>query len=344
MNTASNCSTRWNERCASRNFVGALAAALLGGVVALPASASLSQADIMAPGGFLGAFAGIASGGLGGAGTNVEVHYDPLNLNLDEHTFTSGVATASSSYSGALGTNSASGYATIGALGFAAANSAENPGFSSGAVNGGWNDSMTVTAPGVNGQSAVWLVDINVSGTLAATGFAGLARFATTAYQNNIQLRKNDAPGFSAGGSSPISTDRQSVLWQLTTAAPGEALTWNVQDVITYAFPVIIGQPFDFGIYAFAHAGKRSSSAGTNVSTSNVAFTNTLTWGGSTVLLNGQALTDVNLSSASGVNYALPINAIPLPPAMLLLIAPLGVLAARAPLSVIRPLANRDPG
>lgn len=306
-----------------------LVAALLGGLVPLPAIASLSQADIVAPGGFIGAFAGIAGGGLGGAGTNVEVHYDPLNLNLDEHTFTTGVATASSSYSGPLGTNSSSGYATLGALGFSAANSAPNPGFSSGAVNGGWNDSMTVTAPGVTGQAAVWLVDINVSGTLAATGFAGLARFATTAYKNNVQLRKSDAPGFVPGSSSPISTDRQSVLWQLATDAPGESLTWNVQDVITYAFPVIIGQPFDFGIYAFAHAGKRSSSAGTSVSTSNVAFSNTLTWGGSSVVLDGQALDDFDLVSASGVNYTLPVNAVPLPPALFLLLGPLGVTALR---------------
>lgn len=284
------------------------------GAVSLPAAAALSQAGIVAPGGFISAYAGLGNGSSPWPGSDYASAYNATDMVLNEQTFASGTATASSNYSGTLGTNSSTGYVTFGALGYSAANSASNSGFALGAANGGWTDSILISDPALNGQSGIWMFQIDASGSLAVSGFAGAASFQVTGYKNGSQLMLNSY--FDNGNSDAISTDRQAAVWGI--ASYGNSDSRTVSDTVTFAVPFTWGTSFNLGIYAAGQAGKRSSSGVAGISTSELNFMNTLLWGGTSCMLyNGSCVTGYSITSGSGTNWDMAYaSAVPVPSAV----------------------------
>ncbi|MGE0484087.1 MAG: hypothetical protein AB7Q81_08095 [Gammaproteobacteria bacterium] len=300
------------------------------GVANDEAGAAISQASVTAPGGFVAAYAGMGNGSAPFAGGNFTTSYVAGDFNADEKLFAGGGASASASYSGPLSVNSASGFASFGLLGFQAQNNSSNSGFGQGTMNGGWTDGILIDAPGLTGQAGLWVGLVAVEGSLHGAGFAAAASFNVTAYKNGTQLRLSDAAGLFDPGSqwTPFSTDRQATRWAISTF--GGTASMAVNDVATFVVPFVYGQAFDFGVYAAAVSGKRSSSGVAGNSTSDVLFHNTLWWAGTAgVLAGGAPVLDFSITSESGTNWAQAVNAVPLPAPVALLLAPLALVAAR---------------
>ncbi|MDJ0788693.1 MAG: hypothetical protein QNK05_17935 [Myxococcota bacterium] len=317
-----------------RSFAAAAVLALLVLAPSPPVHAALDQSAISNVSGFIGAYAGLQNGSNPDAGGDLETAYLASDFLFDEVVFATGggSASASQSYSGALGTNSASGMAQAGTVRFQAQNVASNQGFAGSMVHAGWNDAITLSHPTLNGIDGVWLFDIDVSGSFAATGFAGSARVELSAYKDNLQLRKNQGP-FDPGASDPISTDRQQAQWGISSAPNGSR---SVSDTVTFAVPFTFGEAFTLGVYSFASAGKRSSSAVPGTSTANADFLSTVSWGGTNdVLVSGSPVGGFSIGAASGIDW---LAAVPEPhiPSGLLLLALVGACALR-PLSSAAP-------
>lgn len=95
----------------------AVAALIAGTLCGGPAVAGLTHEDVLAPGGFVSAYAGLAGAGTPAAGGDYEPHYAPGELVLDEATFNGMTsATASASYAKSPYVNSSAGTVTLGAL------------------------------------------------------------------------------------------------------------------------------------------------------------------------------------------------------------------------------------
>jgi len=297
-------------------------------LIGADAGASYSQADISAPGGFISAFAGLQNGSSPWAGSNYATAYSAADLVLNEQTFATGSASASASYSVGDNTNSAQGTVGFGKIAFGASNSASNVDFSAGALNGGWVDSHLFSAPGLAGQAGLWIFTLDISGTMAATGFAGLAQFHVTGYKDGFQLMLNAQ--FDPGNSDPISTDRQAAQWGLATSAAGESFSRTIDDTVTFAVPFTWGTEFDLGIFAAARAGKRSSSGVPGISTADLDFLHTLTWGGTVgVFANGVEVFDYTQISGSSIDWSVP-TAVPVPAMVLPFLFGLGGLLGAA--------------
>ena len=134
----------------------------------------------------------------------------------------------------------------------------------------------------------------------------GSAAFAATAYKNEIELR-NSVSGFDKGGSDSFTTDRQRVGW--TVSRTGDRA---IDDLVTFAVPITIGQSFSWGVYATVQAGTASLVPPINGSwTSGSAdFLHTLRYAGSGgVLLGGQLYDNAELVAHSGIDWrqAMPV-------------------------------------
>jgi len=272
--------------------------------VSQPAAAALNQFSITTPGGFISAYAGRTNGASAGAGADFENSYFANDLVLNEQTFSTGTVTASADYSintaSNFGTASATGYVTLGALGYAATNIRDNHTSSQGTMNGGWNDSILFSDPALNGQSGTWMFSLNVSGDLKASGFSGSSFFQAAVYVNKSIIFNGQNFIYS---------------WQATTDSPQENNNLTVNESVTFSVPFIWGTSFDLGIYAVGIAGWRSGSNEPGTSTGDLDFMNTLTWGGtSCVLHNGNCLNEYSLTSASGTNWDVAYSStVPLP-------------------------------
>jgi hypothetical protein len=287
----------------SRSMSLVLVLALAGSSSSI-ALAGLSQASIAAPGGFIQTLAAPATGTSNPwAGSDLTIMFTSPSTDLQEATFAGNSSVfRASSHSSANTTNSASGTVGMGFLKLQAQNNGpNNSNFAAADANGGWKDTFTITAPGLTGQSGFMQFTLNVTGSLAASGFAGLASFGVTGYKDNNQLMSNSLAN--PGNSDLIGTDRQYGNW-VASSAPDTSK--NVNGVITMAVPFTYGTPFTLGIYARAHAGMRSSSGVPGNSQATVAFQNTLVWGGiSNMYFGGTTNTTTNYSidAASGVDW-----------------------------------------
>lgn len=268
------------------------------------ALAGLSQASIAAPGGFIQTLAAPASSTSNPwAGSDLTIMFTSPSTDLQEATFSGNASVfRASAHASANTSKSASGTVGMGFLKFQAQNNGpNNSNFAAADANGGWKDTFTISSPGLTGQSGFMQFTLNITGSLAASGFAGLASFGVTAYKDNIQLAAN--PLANPGNSDLISTDRQYGNW-VASSAPD--VSKNVNDVITMAVPFTYGTPFTLGIYARAHAGMRSSSGVPGNSQASVQFQNTLVWGGiSNMFVGGTGTTtnDYTVAAASGVDW-----------------------------------------
>ena len=293
-------------------------------VGAAAASAGLSFLNTPSPGSMIQALAGPqTSGGGPWPGADMTTIYTGGSPSIAEANI-AGSATLFRSAAYSQGPISNQSFGTVG-LGFvklAATNNAPNSSFFAEAnANGGWKDRFLVTDPTKTGQQGFMQFTLNVTGALAASGFAGAAHFRVTAYKDTNQLMVN--PLFSPGNSDLLSTDRQYGNWAASSAPD---ITKNVNGVITMAVPFTYGTSFNLAIFGAAHAGMRSASGVPGNSQASAAFASTLTWGGvSGVFVNGSRVTGYQLTSDSGTDWTQPVPA----PAAAPLLGLLGVAAFR---------------
>jgi hypothetical protein len=288
-------------------LAGACATAILSAPLA--ALAAAQQSDVVPPGGFVASCAAETSG----------ANYQALGGNLanawsnpayagkyacDSQMFdgAAGGGSASASHDSAKTSSSASGQASMGLLGMTASNtSPANTYFAQGAANGGWSDSTTVTVDGFSG-SAVWLIDVAVSGS--ASVFGGAAAFSATAYKNETELSRY-VSGFDPGDSDVFSTDRQRVRWGVGAPNNTTAASRTVADVVTFAVPVTLGTSFVWGVYGGLYAGQRAAGTGdTRITTADIDFSNGMRFLGTRgVLVGGVLQSDYQLVSSSGLDW-----------------------------------------
>lgn len=267
--------------------------------------AGISQSMVASPGGFFQAGADPTTPGSGiWPGGDLSSLISGADSVLNEGMFAGlGTATKSASTSSANHNNSASGSAGMGYVVFDVFNNAPNSSaFSRGGTNGGWKETFTITHPAHNGQAGHLVFTVDASGFLEATGFAGSAAIQVTAYKDNVQLMAN--PLFSAGDSDPIGTDRQYGNWSIATYGNPNTDSKSVHGTVTFAVPFTFGTPFTLGVYAWGHAGMRSSSGVGGNSTGRVED-GKVRWGGIVNVLAGSTSVTAGsmVSGATGKDW-----------------------------------------
>jgi hypothetical protein len=221
---------------------------------AVPAAAGPSVFNVVPPGGFATACGSDLSSSnafIPGVDVSTLGTFSPGHFTCQSQTFAgpAGVGHAAAQWTAPNVSNAASSTAGMGLVQLQAQNTAPaNVQFPAGVGTGGWSETMTITAPGLAGQAAVWTFAIEVQGTLD-TDSPNLARLFASAFRNQGEL-PNNVPGFSRSGSDAFTTDRQRVRWDA-----GSGQDRSFVDVVTFAVPVTLGQSFNWGVYAALSAG-----------------------------------------------------------------------------------------
>jgi len=275
--------------------------------VAGPARAGISQSTVSAPGGFMqaGSYASTSGGGLI-PGADLAASF---GTGLDFHELAySGDSSVAQSAAGTSGqvTNSAAGETGMGYGRFSAFNSCPNSAFfATGAANGGWKETFSVSHPDLTGQAGYMVFQLRYRGSMEATGFAGAAGISTTGYKDNNELMMN--PYFDRGGSDAISTDRQRAQWALSTFGSPDSRV--IDGVVTMAVPITFGQSFTLGLYAHARCGQRSVSGVGGISTATLDFSSGgVTWNGIVDVKTaaGASVTGYTITSGTGIDWSGP--------------------------------------
>ncbi len=287
-----------------------LAAAAFAALVGVTAFAGFTFNTVPAPGGFVQACAGPSTPGSSPwPGSDFTTSFTAPGSDVHEQSF-AGISSAnqSANYAGGSTSNGATGKAGMGYIKFSASNNAPNSSFFAAAVaNGGWSETFLVTNAAHTGQAGFMQFTMHVTGSLAATGFAGSATFRVTGYKDGAQLAANSL--FNPGNSDAIGTDRQYGNWGIATYGNPPVDSKDVDDTITFAVPFTFGTPFKLGIYAAALAGMRSSSGVSGNSTALANFSNGLTWGGiSNIYVGGNPVAGSTVTSGSGINWGGPVG------------------------------------
>jgi hypothetical protein len=313
----------------SRIIAGCICAAAAFGAHAQQASA------ITAPGGFVTACASSNNGAGFWPGANLANLYGASNCYSDYiNVATHPTATAPA----ANGTSTAQGEVSMGAIHMKASNNSVNYGFNAGGVNGGWTQRMHATG-GTAGTAGYFQYDVQVDGALFAQGFAGAASVGVAAYKNGAlvtQYLPANAPKIIHGANEhPVSTSMQYSEWAVSSSGyfgpsdPYWSASQSFADTVTFVLPVIYGQDFDLGIYAYALAGMRSASGVAGMSTSTVDFWNTIRWGGLHAAYDAQGnlLQGVRLIASDGTDWTGPYAApVPEPETYAMMMAGIGLL------------------
>lgn len=270
----------------------------------LSAWAGPSQGSVTLPGGYATACASQISSSSLLPGTDITAHFAQFagQHACQSQTFAgaAGQAQATSAWVAPDLANSSAIQVQMGTIGFEARNDA--PGgytylFPVGVATGGWGDRLQVDLPGQEGQAAVWRFTMDVSG-LMDNASVGATHLELTAFKDRRELF-NNVPGWDRGGSDPRGTELQRVGWGARYGADRA-----VQDVVTFAVPVTIGQVFDWGVFATLEAGASSYGAGLGRSTASADFSHTLQYGGSAGLWIGdEEVQGWTLAAASGIDW-----------------------------------------
>jgi hypothetical protein len=278
---------------------------------AAAAYAGFTFSTAPAPGGFVQVCAAPStSGGSPWPGADLTPECTAAGADFKEASF-SGNATAerAASSSATALSNSCHGRAGLGFIQAYAVNNAPNSSsFAQATANAGWSETFVISNAALTGQAGYMQFTLHVQGTLAASGFAGSARFIVTGYKDAAQLMIN--PLFSPGNSDLLSTDRQYGNWSIATFGNPPTDGKTVSGTVTFAVPFTFGTPFKVGIYARAAAGMRSSSGVPGNSTAEANFLNGLTWGGITGIFNAaQApVQGSTVASGSGLDWTGPLG------------------------------------
>jgi hypothetical protein len=280
----------------------------MGVFAATAACASYTFNNVPAPGGFAQAGGAVATGGgWGWPGSDAAATFSWVGSSFDEESF-AGVSSASAnaSASGTNISNAGSATAGLGYIQLSAGNSAPNSAqFPLGGGQGGWSELFTISHPQLAGQQGFMLCSVTASGSLFASGFAGLSQVLLTGYKDGGQLMQNAYTVL--GGSDPIGSDRQCAAWAVATFGSPSTDTQAVAGSYQFAVPFTFGVPFKLGVYAWVVAGMRSQSGVQGISTAN--GTCSIEWSGITSLLhNGQPVVDATIVSGSGINWGGPVG------------------------------------
>jgi len=344
-----------------RGLVLALAAGLLtsqqahaGGASSTPAGASFASA--CAGLGFMG-------GGIAGDDVSLLTTNPGGSHCASQTSIVGGSAAASASNSGVSGgvgfANSASSSAGPKAVHLDATNaSAVQSDFAAGMANAGFTEQVTLT--GGTG-TAVWVIPIEVFGTLKASGLGADATLNVAAYKDRLGLgAETPSPGDVADAifvalNSPIfrgiapgsSTDLENVAWTADDRGPGDPMTLQtlaVSDTVWFAVPITFGTAFDLGIFANVRAGELASGAGTDPNSTSLDFHDTIFWGGPGYIVTdggeGPITRDFRITTATGTDLSTPFSdggaGVPEPAEWTLLLAGFGLLGAISRRQAIR--------
>jgi len=277
-----------------RQLASALACAAA--LSSLPAAAGPSQGGVSPPGGFVTACATDSSSGSGYTPGGDLVAMFGARCQGQYFAGTAGSTAAASYATGTMHSQSSVG-ATMGTIGFGASILAPSMSFFPvGVGGGGWSDTIVVDLAGHSGESAIWRYTMHVGGTMASAGYAG-ATVLLNGYKNEVELL-NSVAGFDRGDSDAFATDRQRAGWSVHYN-----VSRTVDDVVTFAVPVTLGQSFVWGVYATANASVGYAGIAGN-STSELDFGDGLHFGGSAGLyVGGVAVDGYTLQSASGTDW-----------------------------------------
>lgn len=292
-------------RCAAR--AGTLVSLA---VAACLAQAGPSQSTAPRPGGFATACASqVSSGVTYTPGLDLTATFSPWpgQYSCLSETFAgaAGLASAEAHWSAPVIDNGTQVQAGMGRIGFAAHSEARSDKqFPVAVSGGGWGDRMVVNLDGHAGEAGIWKFQVAVDGSLTAGG--GSTQVMMNAYRNGQEL-SNAVAGFDKGGSDGFTTDRQRVRW-----AKGGTGVRVVDDVVTFAVPITIGQSFSWGVYGTLKAsiGNMGPPSSAVMTTSEADFLHTLRYAGSSgVVLGGQLYTDAELLADSGIDWraAVPV-------------------------------------
>lgn len=287
----------------------ALPAALIA-VSGAAVAAGPSQGTIVPPGGFASACASeISSGVTYTPGLDLTAGFAtwPGRYLCRSETFAgaAGVAAADAQWTAANIDNATRTQAEMGRIRLAADSTARSDlQFPVAVSGGGWSDGMVVHLDGHEGEAAIWTFQMAVDGTLLAAG--GSTQVMMNAYRNKAEL-SNGVAHFDRGGSDGFTTSAQRVRW----AQVGHG-TRTIDDVVTFAVPVTIGQSFSWGVYATVKAsiGNMGPPSSAVMTHSEADFLDTLRYAGSTgVWLGDQWYGDAVLVSDSGIDWrqAMPV-------------------------------------
>lgn len=296
----------WRPACRQ-----ALPAMLLSLATAAASAAGPSQSTVVPPGGFASACASQVSSGVTYApGLDLTAGFAvwPGQYTCESLTFSGavGVAAADAQWSAASIDNSTQVRAEMGRIGFAADSVARSDKqFPVAVSGGGWTERMVIHLDGHEGEAGIWTFQMAVDGDFLVGG-GGSTQVMMNAYRNQQELSKSVA-GFDGGGSDGFTTDRQRVRW-----AMGGNGTRTVDDVVTFAVPVTIGQSFSWGVYGTLKAsiGNMGPPSSAVMTSSSADFLHTLRYAGSQgVTVGGQLYTDADLVADSGINWqqAMPV-------------------------------------
>jgi len=253
-----------------------------------------------------------------------------------------GTASVTSSASGAGPSpfaNSATASAAVGSIHLAAANSGSNSAYFPGAqAVAGWNDQFTLTN-GPMGQGGIWVVPLQVSGTLTADGaYPAASGFSLVAFQNHARLSHYDTPTYAAFLASnlamPYSDENyyqydQGETWAVERINSDRSVV--IDKTVSFAVPFTYGTPFSLGLYAQIFAGEDSYGNSTNANSSGADFSHTIKWGGKGYVVatdgSGPHTTTFAVAALSGFDYS---SGVPEPSAWALLVLGVGLAGAIA--------------
>ncbi|RTL26427.1 MAG: hypothetical protein EKK47_21105 [Burkholderiales bacterium] len=181
----------------------------------------------------------------------------------------------------------------------------------------GWDDTLIFNAPGMAGRPGTWAGLLTLEGTGSAS--AQIPSAAT-----GISLEADfKMPGISLGSHSLFATTNcvpDSGFNLCMVASSNAGFSGNGTWSLPFSIPIIFGQTMDLNLVW--QMAVRLTVCATCSESAAFDFSHTLKLGGPTTLLdaNNQVVSDYQLSSASGFNYASPL-AVPEPaPAMQLLV------------------------
>ena len=274
-------------------------------------AAQLARLSIVAPALMSSTCSGLTNGSNPLPGDLIATNF-PAELTCNSEQSPDPIATSRASYSnGGLAVSATSeSLVTWGAMrldsDFSGPNSATFPQAS---ATAGWVDALTVTPtnPALIGQAAVLAFNISIEADLLAlAGFNSVARLSVRPYVNDANLAT--PPSLSVQGQGQQGSPYQQTL---DTSA-------------SFTIPIVLGTPFELGIFARASSGT-ASTAGSNLINTVSSDAVSIAWDGITsVTVAGQPI-DVSISADSGIDWSGPV---PEPSTGIALLVGSGALAA----------------
>lgn len=281
---------------------------LLGAAMTSSAVAAISQATVVAPGGFVQTGAFSAGAGLSIAGNDMSGF---ANLqDFEEHAFAGNGSTgANAAFSGSSVNMSVSATSGFGVFRAFAANSTPNSqSFPAAQANGGWKETFTVSNAALAGQQGFLTFQIRVRGREDVSGPSASTFLALAAYKDNNILTVN--PYFNVGNSDLLSTSNQYGRWGVATFGVPNTDSRTVDGIVTFSAPITFGQPFTLGVYALVGAGLRSQGSSSTLCNGRADFSGDgVAWNGITGVLSagGAPVTGSTIATGSGVDWTGPV-------------------------------------